>query len=330
MEMMYNGVHLDLIELQRVERRTITTPDETTVLYTEWDIQATGVLHPSVSHQAVATSIGGTSVTYANPSQNVLTRVSPAPTATGGNPNFPSITTPGTEGPLATDRELLPRLLVPRKTLVIWAYGGVGDTQQVWLQSPRPGLNQDARGGPIVQAIPVTSIQGQGVSMGVQLSIKTWVPPCPYGSDRLILAHRWQTTLEHDDDFFLTRRITGEMHFHAGVKEKFDIRPDWVYHQMFHPIPLGFRRTLGPVSRSPDGLVVRYSYIDTDQRVVFDPTNSGATRVEIVEHSGMVAPMQGVEDLMKRAGVGVADVGGMAVFGQWWPFVKLAKRAVGL
>jgi hypothetical protein len=207
-------------------------------------------------------------------------------------------------------------LSIPRRPLAIWAYDS-DDTPLYWLVSParKPGQNaflpRDAYNGPLVQAQVVTAAFGEGNTFGVQLEIKTWVPPCPSGSDRLVLSHRWQMAHGHDANYYLARTITGEIWFHGGLKDEHKNRPDLVARQLFHPIPLGFKRTLGPITRSPDGLVVRYSFVDTDQKVVFDPGRSGATNIAISENVSYSAPFQGVEQLMAdaREGLGAAALG---------------------
>lgn len=327
MHVSYNGVPLEIVTIDRVERRSILTPDETEVLYVEWAISLSCVYHPEQGVYA------GTSVTFPNPADK--NPVYPNPTPLGIVPNPAPIEFPGVEYPILTDRELLLRLSVPRQPLLIWAYDLTGNPV-VWLRSPRlaPGGNsympRDALSGPIVQANVVTAHLGNAVTFGVQMEIKTWVPPCPDGSDRLILAHRWQMAHTQDENYYLTRQTTGEIYFHGGVKDLFGVRVDAVTNQLLHPIPLGFRRFLGPVTLSPDGLVIRYSFADVDQKVVFDPGLSGATTMAISENVVYRTPFQGQEFLaafLKGAlggafgagggagGAALGAVGGMAVGG---------------
>jgi hypothetical protein len=106
------------------------------------------------------------------------------------------------------------------------------------------------------------------------------------GSDRPILSHRWQMTQDRNEDDYLTRYINGEIHFNGAVLSRTgnQVRADWLLKQFFHPIPLGFRRYIGPAKRSPDGLVIQYAYADVDPQVTFDPLDSEATFMSVSEN----------------------------------------------
>jgi hypothetical protein len=179
---------------------------------------------------------------------------------------------------------------MPRRPLKIWGYDPNTGQEIVWLQSPRPGLNSDAKNGPIIRATPVLGIQGVGMSLAYGLEITTYEPPCPEGYDRYILGHRWQMTHEWDEDYYITRNVTGQIWFHTGIMEANGFRPDNITRQLFHPIPLGFKRRLGPVRFSSDKTSLLYSYSDTDQKIVFAPGLSGATEIELVERVSYVSP----------------------------------------
>lgn len=291
--------------LDRVERRSVLTPDQSAVLYVEWAISLSCVYHPEQG------TYHGTSISFAN--QSDKTPPYPNPTSMGTKPFAVPIATPGIEYPILTDRELMFRLSLPRQPLIIWAYDAAG-TPVVWLRSPRLGpgglyLPRDAHTGPIVQANVVTATMGNAVSFGVQMEIKTWVPPCPDGSDRLILGHRWQMTHHQDEHYYLSRTINGEIYFHGGVKDQFGVRPDAVARQLFHPIPLGFQRFMGPVALSPDGLVLKYAFTDVDQKIVFDPGFSGATQIAISENVVYDVPFQG-QEFLANAFAGLFTGGG--------------------
>lgn len=319
MHISYNDVPLEIVTFDRVERRSVMSPDQTTVLYTEWAISLSCVYHPSVG------TYHGTSVTFANESDREGS--SAPPTSLGRSPQEVELEFPGEEYPILSDRELLVRLAIPRKPLIIWAYDTEGN-QVVWLESPRRVNNtylpRDAAHGPIVQANVVTATLGNGVSFGVQMEIKTWVPPCPEGSDRLILAHRWQTSHTQDENHYLTRAVSGELYFHGGLVDQFGIRPDAVARQLLHPIPLGFRRVVGPTTLSPDGLVLRYSFADVDQKVTFDPGQSGATLMAISEVINYRTPFQGQEIVGEAVGKATdmfLDYGGPAAMGMPWLYL---------
>lgn len=325
MHIEYNGVQLELVTIDRVDRTSIWTPDQTELLYTEWSLLVSCVYHPPV---ATATSdmsrLGGTSVrasgfvgtlenpnSFVGPLENreaVVRQVKPWDTspsaandenvrltrqletmASRGKTIGGTLFTPGFGGgeyAPVTDKHLHTLLSIPRRKLKITMGNPNSVGSVTWLESPRPGYTTDARNGPIVNALPVTAINGDGVSFGVQMNIVTWLPPCPQGSDRPILAHRWQMTHERDPDDYLTRHVTGEIHLNGAVlsRQGNQVRADFLIQQMFHPIPLGFRRYIGPVKRSPDGLVLSYAYADVDPSITFDPGNSEATQISVIEN----------------------------------------------
>jgi hypothetical protein len=303
MHVSYNGVVLELLTIDRAERRSILTPDQTQVLYTEWALSLSCVYAPSqVAYNGA--DLGGTSIEYGSPGDATRDE-SAVITPIGVDPSVVNFTMPGSVGPIYSDKELHLRLSVPRQPLIIWGYGTDGRTQ-VWLASPRPVggglfLPRDAFNGPIVQANVVTANLGGGNVFGVQLEVKTWVPPCPAGSDRAVLAHRWQMAHHRDENNYLTRTTTGELYFHGGLADAYSFNRGLIARQFFHPIPLGFRRYMGPVTLSPDGLVVRYGFSDVDQTIVFDAGGTGATTIAISENVQYTAPFQVDREGLQKA-----------------------------
>lgn len=218
----------------------------------------------------------------------------PIPLTSGANPNSPSsCALPSVDwaGPMDTDRELELRLRAPRKKLIVWAYDKTG-LPLVWIESPRRNAPSDARTGPVVLNSSVKAAPN-GNSFFVALDIRTWLSPAEDGSDRPILSHRWQMTHTEDEDHYLSREIKGEVVFDLGNIREARISPDVFRKQLFHPIPLGFKRNLGPVALSPDGSTLIYSYSDTDQKIVFDAASSGATRMTIQEYVQYTNPWRG-------------------------------------
>jgi len=338
MKLIYGKVQLDLETIDRCERTAVMTPDGTTLLYTEWQLAVSCVYHPAAQWDGTPYSrhMGGTSVTSATansiqkvrvPASQVLTGGEAPKTAIGNPPNVPlagrdpsprAISMPGSAGPVLTDRVLQMELAIPRQKLIITAFDSATGQEVVWLQSPADGFDRDAKHGPIVQASPVVAIQGDGQSFGVQLLITTWVPPCPYGSDRPILAHRWQMSHLQDTDHYLTRQVVGEIYFNAAVLERpgNEERADFLTPQLFHPIPLGFRRHIDYVRRSPDGTVIQYGYSDTDPTIVFDPHDTHATHLEIIETSAYIAPSTVVSYAVPRIRKFFGDLLGKNIGGE--------------
>lgn len=221
----------------------------------------------------------------------------PPPVTSGANPNnpfscaLPSAGSDGWAGPIDTDRELELRLRAPRKKLLVWAFDKSGQPL-VWIESPRRNAPSDVKAGPVVLNCSVKAAPN-GNSFFVSFDVRTWLSPAEDGSDRPILSHRWQMTHTEDEDHYLTREIRGVAVFDLGNIREAHILPDDFRKQLFHPIPQGFRRTLGPITLSPDGGTLEYSYADTDQRVVFDAWNTGATQMKIQEYVQYNNPWRG-------------------------------------
>ena len=306
MELEYNGVSLELLSIDRADRVGVYTPDGADLLYVKWVLSATCVYAPSPGYP-VATAASALSP---DTEARLYDRAPPPPPlfsreqVRGTDPSIPPFTQvtnvgydrtdprwltdanrPGRFNAVMTDAELRARLWVPRARLKITAHDANG-REVVWLQSPKPGLSVDVANGPHPISVDVVEAAGSGHSMGVHFQIETSVSPCPSGSDRLILSHRWEMAHDHDDDYYLTRYIQGEVVFNAEILDKLDIWGDHVRNQFFHPIPLGFRRGGPKLVQSSDGLVIRYTIRDTDQTVTFEPGDSGATHVEIAEKIG--------------------------------------------
>ncbi len=266
MHLDYNGVSLQLLTLDSVVRESVWTPDGVDLLYVKWKIGASCV------YAAGATALQST------PSSDGSERSSFVGTDPSGvTPAQGYVTLP-----IVTDRFLRQRLFQNRKPLSIWGWDSDGSRKN-WIDSPVPPATCDANNGPKIHACNVVSATGAPSNFAVQLEIETCLPPCPTGSDRPLLSHRWQMRHTHDDDFYLTRIVTGQAIFHPGLMDKYQKNPDWFRRQLFHPIPLGFQRKLGPVDLSPDGCVLQYQYSDTDTAIIFDAADSGATRIQIKE-----------------------------------------------
>lgn len=194
----------------------------------------------------------------------------------------------------ATDRLLVPLLLTPRRKLKLTAYrqtAGGGVQPFVYLESPRPGLNADCLNGPHPLGCTLTEATGEAPVSGVlNFQIETHVPLADNDASRPIISHRWTMTLGHDEDFYATREISGEAVFDVGLLGRYAESPDAFISQLYHPIPLGFRRNLPQVSLSSDGSRLTYSITDTAVPCVFDAADSGATQMFIAENWKFTSP----------------------------------------
>lgn len=295
MELEYAGVNLELLTLDRVSRRAVYTQDQADLLYIEWIIGATCV------YARGGYPVGTAALDLTRAAQNDLRGSGwPDGGVRGADPNlpveFPQVANRGAAffgsaglNGVETDVDLKTRLWLPRQRFVISAYSTAGQ-KVVWLESPRNGAPCDAANGPHPLSVDVVDATGDGATLGVHFQIKTCVPPCPAESDRLVLSHRWQMTHAHDENYYLTRIVKGEIVFNGSVVHKYGLRPDAVRSQFIHPIPLGFRRGGPQIVQSSDGLTIGYTIVDTDASVTFDAGDSGATHMDIVEKVSYESP----------------------------------------
>lgn len=181
-----------------------------------------------------------------------------------------------------TDIELRYKLMTPRQKLCLWAYRREDGALVPWIESPRRGFTVDATKGPLPRACDVVNVQG-ATAVTVYWEVETDIPPCPQGSDRLLLSHRWSMTMTHDENYHCTRIIVGQAVFNQHVIQRLNVQPDLVMHAIVHPIPLGSRRYVPHITLDSTGTIVDYEIHDVDQSVTFDPASSGATNIQIVE-----------------------------------------------
>lgn len=315
MKIEYNGVTLEMTELTECTREAVYDPSGTDLLYVKWRVGVVATLASGGRPNATAADFA-TSPTWAatlaeltGAGMNVNRGTPPALGKDATEYDWDTIRAAAADPTnianpaFTTDVELRNRLLVPRRKLKITAYHPNG-SEYVWLESPRPWIPDvvqrsggipfeddaqdvegvvDAANGPKPLRCDVVQPAGEGASMGAHFVIETCVVPVDPAAERLVLSHRWETTMSHDDDHYLTRTTVGEIIFDAQILHAARAQPDWFRGQFFHPIPLGFRRG-GPVVRqSNDGLTLQYEIHDTDPTVVFDPGDSGATSMNIVE-----------------------------------------------
>lgn len=320
----YNNVNLKLSTIDRLDRTTVFSDDGTTVLYVEHTISASCIYSPNDVYGGTSASnfsayrnparqsnlpsiprnpanVAGTDPGVPFVQQNKLgnrrrrnrgaagiieaQQIPFTGIATNGpNPIDPTTCLPNGAwlSPINTDRELEMRLRAPRKKLYVWAFDTDG-VPKIWIESPRNQNTVDAKVGPVVLGCNVHA-GPTPQSFFVALDIRTWLTPTNDASDRAVLSHRWQMAHVEDENHYLSRIIKGQVVFNPGALEATRQDADWFRGQFFHPIPLGFQRHLGPVVLSPDGTTLNYEYTDTDVTCVFDPGDSGATRMEIVEH----------------------------------------------
>lgn len=322
MRLTYNGVELHLMSLQMCERTNVYTPDNTDLLYVKWRIGATCVF--STGGNPFGTAAADLSEATKD---EIYGRLSPAlssgtaappsgpvsyPGSTGGTPTLSNRGRAGASALIGAPPSLVPwrqnktgrpdlvtgamsdvearnRLFVPRRPLKISTIDAQGQ-EITWLESPRYGQPCDANNGPRPIGVDVVSVAGEGAGLGLYFQIETCVPPCPYGSDNAVLAHRWEMTHSYNASYHLTRVTRGAVIFDTGLIQALGFDVDLLRPQFFHPIPLGFRRYVPAISLSMDGSTLTYEIADVDEEICFDPAKSGATHIDIQENMGYRTP----------------------------------------
>lgn len=304
----YNDVSLKCLDLQRYSRRSVYSPDGADLLYVRTVLGVMATYAPGgYPRMPSVTNIGGDTENVMGGRDNTvqiltqLPRGTPDPTGgrSGTVDTVPTLESdlPGSQrlaGPFfsgpQTDVELRNRLLMPRKKLILWAYDKRDGKAVRWLESPRSTMSTDATNGPIPISCDVVSAAGEPNSVGVFFQVQTDVSPCPIGSDRAVLSHRWEMSHTADENFYLTRIIRGEIIFNGAYINTFSVNPDSLRNQFIHPIPVGFSRGIPQVSQSADGLTIRYIVTDTDPTIMFSPGDSGATQIQILEKIALYKP----------------------------------------
>lgn len=295
----YNHVPLKVVDLQRMERVNVYTEDNADLLYVRWYLAAVCTLAPGGLPKALSVTRLSTDTDKSLKGRDdTIAQVRNDPRAK--NPTEETLQTefdfPGQAPPnvwftgAESDAEIRYRLLKPRCPLRVWAWDGRTGKPIRWLESPRPGFTVDATVGPTPISCDVVAADGEPNSVAVLFQIRTDVTPCPVGSDRFVLSHRWETTHGHDENYYLTRQINGEIIFHAGVRDALGKNPDLVRNQFMHPVPLGMKRQPAMIAQSSDGLKISYTVLDVDQAITFSPGDSGATHIEIEEKMTVVMP----------------------------------------
>jgi len=305
MYMQLGKTYLRVIELTRFEREAVWDESETDLLWFDTKLGVVTTAAPGglprmdswfgPNPKAILTDPKGNDPTAANLRRSLR---GPAPVGldvavpleSGDLVNEPEDEANWRSG-AETDANLIVRLMQPRQKLILWAYERQTGKPFRWLESPRPGMVVDANNGPITLSADVVSAIGQPESVAVHVQVQTFVPPCPAGTDKFILSHRWTVAHEPDENHYLSRIVEGTVRFHAGALIAAGVQPDWFRRQLLHPIPVGFERKPPRAALSPDGLTLKYRVVDTDPTITFDPGNSGATFIDIQEKVTYNSPL---------------------------------------
>lgn len=332
MKIEYNGVEMEMVEIQAYNREAVYSPDGSDLLYVKHTIGALCTYGPGGAPTAVSVA-GRGALTPQQRAQldGVLPQNHPTPGSPAyvkGSPPSPGAakTLHTTTGPVQpgvaaymTDKALYARLMTPRRKLRLKLWAPDKTTPDIWLESPRlltwqtlttapgsvvypdastlpqyqPFNNEpltDAANGPLPLAANIIEPSGEAGVFGVFFQISTCVVPTEPEAEQAVLSHRWETTHGHDDNYYLTRTIRGQVVFNGGLLRAAQVNPDWLRNQFIHPIPLGFQRSLPELTETSDRLGIQYTIVDTNPTVVFDPGSSGATQMSIVETVNYLQP----------------------------------------
>lgn len=340
MKIVYNDIEMQLVEMHSYERANVYTQDMADLLYVRHRLNMTCALgcggHPEGMAAALVPDkddrlkpkdrrggfIGLPS--HKQDNQGRL-QANPLHQYFGSNPF-------GGEPGGATDRLLVPLLLEPRRKLKITAYRKLQNEDKpvefTWLESPRGSLKIDAANGPHPLGCTLVEPTGEAPVSGLlNFQIETHLPLAEGDEARPLISHRWTTSVQHDEDYYATRVVSGEAVFDPSLLDKFAAHPHEFISQLYHPIPVGFRRGLPEVTLESDNSRLSYTFTDTAVPMVFDAGTSGATQCWIEEEWKYVSPMgismsrdaiEGINGVIVNGAKNVAGLGGVAGGALWW------------
>ncbi len=335
MKIEYNGITMELVELHAYERQNIYTPDGADLLFVRHRLNMSCALAPGGNPYGMATQGADAQDPRLSPKARQRDVVGPK----NGPPPLPVVTQYrgrdvfGGDAAGVSDRLLSPLLLTPRRKLRVTAFkiDATGNpVEVVWLESPRPGQPCDSMSGPHPLGCTVAEATGDAPSSGLlNFQIETHLPLSEVEGARFIVSHRWTSAITHDEDYYATRIVSGEAVFDQGMVLQFKVPPAAFLNQLYHPIPLGFKRNLPHVELSSDGCKLTYEFTDTAVPCVFDAGETGATQCWIDEEWKYLSP-HGVSPAGEGgpAGNGVLGIDGLVR----WSGRKVgnAQRRLGL
>ena len=196
-----------------------------------------------------------------------------------------------------TDNAIRYVLSQPRKRLVF------GCGPDILYDIPRPPNTTDVNNGPTPVRIDVVEVEGyktfhidfiitfavnevDATNRGQRRTIDNRGKPVnvtvansPYRVSPLLL-HEWSMEHDIDQDFFVTRTVTGRAVFRTDVLTREGLVPDQLRYWLGHPVPERFARQRVWVKALPDNRTVEYTILDRERTIPWDPNQ--ATRVECV------------------------------------------------
>lgn len=206
----------------------------------------------------------------------------------------------------------------PRKELY---YSNDGEVYHI----TQTGAHRDVRNGPHPEVLSVVRTVGDETLI-VQFRVQFTVHQCHGKSEASLapfLSHRYENTVEIDEDHRTTRVRTGTIEIPGG----WNLDPDAFRFVAACPIPLGFRRLNSRYTVRSDGLALLYEFRDQEDFCL--PPN-GATRFEPIVRftSAMPGAIFFCDVTVKLAGNKKASLYQLAVNGLRYAWTVLQKSGV--
>lgn len=305
----YGAITLDLTKVNDVRREVIFSEDGVDYLYTQTTVDVIATLNPKAT-------------TYANLIANIPRK----------GRAFAGITARVLEDYLAT----------PRRTLKMYTYDE-GGRKVVYLQSPPSSspnargvittLPSDARNGPVCKVFTIQETHGVRTWI-MHLQFTTWINNC-YDKTSPIISHRWNRSVNYDDQYRAIATTTGIVVFNVGRLWQANQSPDFYRQQFFHAPPESFAREQVNVSIDSDNCTARYTVID-GERFFNLGSDSAAVKVEasLTTWYGMGSMINAIANAGPAIGAVPPGVGqfafpGLDMLGPLGMLVGMGRRAWG-
>lgn len=238
----YNGIKMELVKTNGVERIPIFSSDKTTYLYTQWTHDFVAILNPAATaYDAAGVAAAGSL-------------------------------------PIVTDK-VLRHKLAQGHAVYEWYVGDANVVADRVIRSPAVGAKTDVNNGPHPEVVSIVQVTGTHTWM-IHMRITTWINDCP--QTPLILSHRWRQSSDIDSNHYSVRATIGEAVFNPVRLAELARNCDDFRFRLGHPIPDNFQRTVITVVQGEDGVTVNYSFIDTEKPLnVRDRRGVGITHVDV-------------------------------------------------
>lgn len=184
----------------------------------------------------------------------------------------------------------------------------------------------DVQNGPEPLFFEAIQVQGQktilanfGISWYTITDNDRGAPP--------ITSNRWVMSHEYDDQFRLTITTRGVATFRRDALTLYGTSADDYRQWLMIPIPAGYRRLLGPITMSQDGLSVEYQ--TRDVRNLMDAFTPVLAHLKLTTSVQSVST--GLSDMIRDTAAGAAAGLGAAAAGFLQnPFAAAAAGAIGV